>query len=227
MNLVIPLQHEQLRLKDCERKVAAFFALDDLYVNYDAKARPDRPNEITKEELNDVNRAMQTRSPERVWEELLCKPLPKLEAIGTSADLVAMSDKQWDAVKPALSSLYQCVMSKSGINAAVGTKVLHLKRPRLVAIADRLIMDWLKIPGGKAAERALGVAVEIRRIGRTCDNQAVLADIRAYLGRLSFILPGRIPGACRILDALLWMEAREKRSKRYVHLWEVVGLAIR
>jgi hypothetical protein len=226
MNLVIPLQHEQLRLKDCERKVAAFFALDDLYVNYDAKARPDRPNEITKEELNDVNRAMQTRSPERVWEELLCKPLPKLEAIGTSADLVAMSDKQWDAVKPALSSLYQCVMSKSGINAAVGTKVLHLKRPRLVAIADRLIMQWLGIRGERA-EAALAVADEIRRIGRAHDNQAVLADIQSYLGRLSFILPGRIPGACRILDALLWMEAREKRSKRYVHLWEVVGLAIR
>jgi len=229
MNLVIPRRDQQLTLTDCERKVAAFFAIDDLYVNHDAKACTDHPDQITKHELDAVNQAMQARSPERVWREaeLLGMPLRELEAIDTSADLVVMSDEEWAHIRPALSDLYRRVISKSGIGAASGTKVLHLMRPNLVAIADRLVMDWLGIPGGEAAERALGVAVEIRRIGRACDNQAVLADIQAYLGRLSFIVPARIPAACRILDALLWMKASGKRSKRYVHLWEVMGLAIR
>lgn len=106
------------------------------------------------------------------------------------------------------------------IGPARGTKVLHLMRPRLIAIADTVVTKYLKVPSGSPVERALALADQIRRIGRTGENPATLARIQGHLGELTFVKSsGVVPSACRILDGLTWMRG----SKRYNDLWSVMG----
>jgi len=223
MNLVIPLPDGRIEMfGDCERKVAVFCAID-AYLKYDVEGRPDDPNIITMEQIEAMNRAMQARSPHGPWARLVGAPLRELVAIDASCDLIAMSDQEWHSVRLALRDLYNRVILQPHIGPASGTKVLHLMRPRLVAIADSVVIKWLGIPESDPADRALAVAEAIRAIGRTDGNQAALADIQRYLGSLGFVSP--VPSACRILDMLLWMKAVSvPNGRRYDYLWQVMEL---
>jgi hypothetical protein len=213
---------EMETLGDCERKMAVFCAID-AYLGYDVEGRPADPDRITQQQVHAMNRAMGARSPLEAWREaeLLDVPLPELRALDTSQDLVAMSDEEWRQIGPKLGELYERVIRQPRVGIARGTKVLHLMRPRLVAIADSVVLGYLGVAPKQPVQRALRLADSIRAIGRARDNQAALAGVRDYLARFDFIREKGVPSACRILDALLWMKGRG----RYDHLWTVMGVS--
>ena len=217
-------------IKDCEQKMAAFCTMDPSYIEYDVDGRLHNPNNITAHQVDAMNRALQTRSPVKVWENhgLLVESLEELKAIDTDWDLIAMSDEEWDTnVKGKLAKLYQRVM-RANIGASSGTKVLHLMRPRLVAIADSVVVNYLGVPTQHHVECALILAGEVRRIGRDEDNASTLAKVRQHLIKASVIESNVVPSACRIIDALLWMRANGlKRPEKagYHRLWRQMRLA--
>ena len=218
-------------LKDCEQKMAVFCAMDPSYIEYDVKGRPSERDTIREKQVSAMNRSMQTRSPLGAWQNLLDKPdkpLNELESITTDLDLIAVSDDQWDGeVRGKLASLYKRVLGAKGIGAASGTKVLHLMRPRLVAIADSVVVDYLGTARGGTVDTALATADAVRGIGRTEGNGETLSRIQDYLRTAGVIECDVIPSACRIIDALLWMHANGlKRPEKagYHRLWRQMGL---
>jgi hypothetical protein len=206
------------------QKMAAYCAIN-AYIEYDVKGRPDDPNIITERQIAAMNRAMMTRSPLKAWREanLLNISLPELAVVPNDWDLIEMSDDEWESTLPILKALYKRVLPRVGINTVPGTKVLHLMRPRLVAICDNLVMNYLGITDADPVKKALAVADAIRMIGRAGENQQTLTDIQEYLRLLSFIQSDSVPSKCRIVDALLWMNA-DVNGKRYERLWEVMGI---
>jgi hypothetical protein len=216
---------ETLVVRRCEQKMAAFCAVD-AYARYDVKGRPDagQENLISPDQIHAANSAMRARSPLSAWESagLLTGALDELTELGVGLDLMATSEKHYAAdVRPRLARLYGRVLQNSGIGAASGTKVLHLLRPRLIAIADSVVVKWLGVKRDSKAGTALAVADVVRGIGCDKRNHAALEATHTYLGRSQFVArAGVIPSACRIVDALLWMQA----TKQYDDLWEVMGL---
>lgn len=218
-------------LKDCEKKMAAFCAID-AYVDYDVGGRPQDPNVITKRQVHAANRAMRARSSNAAWQALLGDPpreVDKLKGICADLDLIETSDEEWyGEVKGKLESLYRRVMGVTGIGAASGTKVLHLMRPRLVAIADSVVVGYLSIAAADKVSTALATAAAIRQIGRTEGNGATLSAVQEYLRTAGVIEADVVPSACRIIDALLWMRAngvQRPEQAGYHRLWRVMGLS--
>ena len=211
-------------LTDCERKMAVFCAVD-AYMDYDVKGRPrpEEPDAITDTQVHAANRAMGARCPLSAWTGLLSEPQVELRAVDVSWDLIGLSEDRWQReARPALKRLYERVLLLPRIGVAPGTKVLHLMRPLLVAVADSLVLGYLGVRESNAVHRALAVADEVRRIGLMQANQEALAKVQSYLGDIDLVRDGGVPSTCRILDALLWMRA----SGRYDRLWAVMGLAV-
>jgi len=216
-------------LRDCEKKMAAFCAVDPSYIEYNVKGRPCEPDTIGPEQVGAMNRSMQTRSSSRAWQSLLGTPLCELAGIAADLDLIGMSDDQWDEeVRGKLECLYNLVLRRPGVGAASGTKVLHLMRPRLIAIADSVVVGYLSIAAADKVSTALATAAAIRQIGRTEGNGATLSAVQEYLRTAGVIEADVVPSACRIIDALLWMRANGlKRPEQagYHRLWRVMGLS--
>jgi len=60
-----------------------------------------------------------------------------------NADLGDIGDSQWPNMKSRLQELLQTFLNIRGVGLAVATKVLHLKRPRLIPILDSYVMKFL------------------------------------------------------------------------------------
>ena len=60
-----------------------------------------------------------------------------------NSDLGDIVDSRWSEVKSRLRELLQTFLTIRGVGLAVATKVLHLKRPKLIPILDSYIMKFL------------------------------------------------------------------------------------
>lgn len=105
--------------------------------------------------------------------------LRKIENI----DLGDIRDSQWPDTKSRLRELLQTFLSIRGVGLAVATKVLHLKRPKLIPILDSYVMRFLsdvdtsQIPKTALLEYAIQ-AFEISRrdLARNRQNFDVLQN---------------------------------------------------
>ena len=99
------------------------------------------------------------------------------------------------------AALAACI--QPGIGLAGATKLLHLKRPRLVPILDRLVAEMMgvNLPGSSTVEQrvanGLRLATAIRREGRR--NIKVLQRIQTELAESDIDRP-----LIRIFEAVLW-----------------------
>jgi hypothetical protein len=89
---------------------------------------------------------------------------------------------------------------------ALLSKVLHAKRPRLVPMLDRALVDWYRPTIGTRGEAAwVPLLGALRADLERSTNRMALASIAE---QLSAELAGPVPSDLRIVDICIWMEGR-------------------
>lgn len=181
-----------------------FFRLDRSAVgskSYDARVQSCPKDRFELADLRAVNGSMATRTPDKWWIELLDGvPRPWLAALDPAWTLLDLSDAAWEEARVTdrlRAALKEMVGDHRGLSVA--TKLLHLKRPGLVPILDRLVVDQL---GGRGLEGA-ALTVHLRAEGlRNLDAlQSIQRELATIVG--SDGQPIR-RSLVRILDVLLW-----------------------
>jgi hypothetical protein len=159
---------------------------------------------IELEDVMAMNRTMRARSPHKLWTEIIDADAPWLSSLPADLDLIEADDEQWRAVRgDELVAGALAATIGPGRGMAVATKLLHLKRPRLFPMLDRLVAEMLGL--GQAAdprveqrvETAVRLTTTIRSEGRR--NLEALSSIRDTLSA-----EGTHLSLVRLLDAILW-----------------------
>lgn len=193
-------------IPNAERVAEGFFALDPSSrapASFDAHALTCTANRIDRRDLDALNGPMRARSPEGCWQELFdAGDLPFLQALPRDWDLVLMSEHEWD--RQGVEALIEAAfagMFGTGRQVSVVSKMLHLKRPRLIPVLDSLVLEQLRRPITTAPTLRVGQTMEV--IGHLRDERErlrpELEPIQAHLGGRGIERP-----LVRILDALLW-----------------------
>jgi|GEM_PF-2234703 len=187
---------------------ATFFTIDPSSVgtgSYDSLCGMTRRDQIDIVDVEALNRTMRARTAHDRWMPLIDTPLPWLQALEPAIDLIETDDDSWaqaDAERNVLAALVAVVGPGRGVSVA--TKMLHLKRPRLFPILDRLVVEML---GGTLADDAVpevraqlaaNLMLHVRTQG--IRNLDPLREIQSELARLDFER-----SLVRILDAILWL----------------------
>lgn len=202
--LVVTLPRPDIVVNDPLNRLIELFELP-LSGEYDTRG-PGNPDLIRRDDVALINRTMGARSSYSNWNRLFKRgTLPGLHAIKPEIDLFLTSDSEWSEqhVADNLASVFALVIGR-GIGIAVATKVLHLKRPRLVPVCDSYVLRLMGIPGQNAAS---GVAlVESLR--------SLRAQWTPPLQRLKRSLSerGYDRTLVRIADAVMWSALDTERS---------------
>jgi hypothetical protein len=218
-----------MTIEGCAEKLLEF-CRNDAYPIYDLLGYrlADQPDLLQPELLKAVNGPMGARSSRAAWSQFIGRPLPELAAVPMDVDLIDSSDAEYHEARKSLEKCYRKLTAVTGIADVATTKMLYLKRPRLVAISDSYIRDVLNIrkkPYPSMAswrevyvEQGLAVADAIRKLGG--GNTQALSELQQYLSSQSS--PIRLSKA-RILDILLWVDMAIPSHWR----WKLVAQAMR
>lgn len=206
---------------DCKWKLQTFVDRD-AYVEYDygggyAQAPSDR---ISEHQVYVMHRMMKARSSNNSWRLFIDCSLPELQEIPRDLDLVDGEDSQVRAGYDPLSRLALRVMAQPRLTDVSFSKVVHLLRPRFVAISDDYVRRCLGIPDPESASTEERVntlkAVQrgIRRLAK--DNKAALDELADFAADLQPVRPKSGTFAsqdvpvmltkARILDIVLWTD---------------------
>lgn len=184
----------------------AFFSTDPSagLGGFDSVAGLGDPNRVVIEDVVAMNTTMRSRSKHSLWEAVLAGDQRWLSAIPPELDLIEADEDEWTAVNgDALlaGAIGGCI--QPGIGLAGATKLLHLKRPRLMPMLDQLVVEMMgvSLPASPTAEQRVRIAQQlvtaIRREGRR--NLRALQRIQAELARSD-----TTRSLIRIFDAILW-----------------------
>jgi hypothetical protein len=202
-------------ITECEWRLRTFVERD-AYAGYDwagSYARP--PADILHDiHVFTMNSAMRARSSRKAWAHFIGKPLPELEAVPYSLDLLDSPDSLVEMGLAALGRLTERMTAVKGLSEMAVSKVLYLLRPNFVAIADSYVRDALGVWRGQPADTMVRVARAVREFGTA--NGGVLAHLHHYANSLPPVVPnsGRQHGQSipvrlskvRILDILICTE---------------------
>jgi len=188
-----------LVIENADWLAEAFFAMDPSgkQGGFDDRAHDSAPTRIETKDVDAINGTMRARSPQKAWAALRDRDLPWLAGISREWDLASLDDGAWrtDAAPALEEALTQLLQKGRGIS--VSTKMLHLKRPRLVPVLDSLVVAQLGSPMPSTPAKAVALIDHVRRVINA--NVSVLQEIIEYLG-----LHGVDRSHVRVLDALLW-----------------------
>lgn len=171
---------------------------------YDSLAGLGNPNRVVVEDVIAMNTTMRSRSKHSLWDSVLASGQRWLREIPADLDLVEADQDEWRATNgdaALAAAIGACV--HPGIGLASATKLLHLKRPRLVPILDQLVAEMMGVtlPASPTVDQRVAIAqrlvTAIRREGRR--NLDVLQRIQAELAKDGITRP-----LIRIFDAILW-----------------------
>lgn len=158
---------------------------------FDARAGQGDPNLIQAEDIRAINQ-MRARSSPVAWEPVT-GPASWLAALDPQQALFEIDDAEWSDRWAYLieAALTAAAGPKRGI--ARVTKILHLKRPRLVPVLDSLVVQQM---GGRNRS-AIEMVDHLRKVG--AKNRNGLGTIADALEKLDVHRT-----QVRILDVLLW-----------------------
>lgn len=188
-----------LVIENADWLAEAFFAIDPSGKpgGFDDKAAESAPTRIESKDVDAINATMRARSPQEAWAALRDHELAWLAAISPAWDLANVDNDAWPSdVAPALEAAFTALLGL-GRGVSRSTKMLHLKRPRLIPVLDSLVVAQLGSPMPMTPTKAVSLVDHVRRVVH--DNAAVLQQIIDYLG-----LHGVDRSHVRVLDALLW-----------------------
>jgi hypothetical protein len=164
------------------------------------------PHRITTGDIGAVNRTMAARTSPSRWADFTAASdnADWLLALEADWDLFATPESEWRQrrVQTRLGEAFAAVMGPYR-GAAVVTKVLHIKRPRLIPVCDSYVAATMGVQLGDSSDwgSLLALVSHLREQGRR--NLDGLTTIQARLHEA-----GISRSSVRILDALLWMRAR-------------------
>ena len=180
---------------------SCFFENDPSTVEggFDEWVAQNNPNRFERKDIEVINSGMRARSPYGPWERLYGRKHDWLLRLLPEWDLAETAPDEWSAAD---CTRFLCIAIEKttvkSVGRAMATKVLHMKRPRLVPILDRLVVETVGGSNDWKSPTPTAALVDHLRLVAT-DNAAALQDIQARLTGLAFQ-----PTKVRILDAILW-----------------------
>jgi len=156
------------------------------------------PNQITLNDVTAINQTMRARAPHGDWLSVIAEGvLPELSAIPEDCDLFLASEEMWlsERIPERLTELFGAVLGP-GIGISRATKVLHIKRPRLVPVCDSNVLSLMGIPGSD--DRSAVALIQHLRDQRSLLTQPLLGLQRRLADA------GYPRTLVRIADALIW-----------------------
>jgi hypothetical protein len=162
-------------------------------------------NRIVLEDIVAINTTMGARSPHADWAAVIARGvLPELAAIDVTWDLFSTPDEIWakQPVGERVAAVLDAVTGK-GIGLARATKVLHIKRPRLIPVCDSYVLRLMGMPG----EDGTSAAALVEHL-RNLRNELLptLVDRRERLRERGYDRT-----LLRIADALIWRSYPDTR----------------
>jgi len=203
--VVVTLPRPDIVVTDPLNSLTELFKLP-LSVEYDTRG-PGNPDLISRDDVALINRTMGARSSYSNWNRLFKRgTLPGLRAINPQIDLFLTPEREWtdQRVVDNLASVFASVIGE-GIGIAVATKVLHLKRPRLIPVCDSYVLRRMGIPGQNA-----GSGVALVECLRTLRKQWTppLLQLQRSIGD-----KGYDRTLVRIADAVMWSALDIEQSR--------------
>jgi len=172
------------------------------------------PNRITDDDVTAVNQTMAARTSHKHWKAFIDAPIDAswLTALDPGWDLFAMPEKEWlqHVVHKHLDVAFKAVIGPYR-GPAVATKVLHIKRPRLIPVCDSYVARTMGVELLDSGA-LLRLVMHLRRQGQA--NLEALLTIQARLSEI-----GIERTLVRILDALLWMRGNERGEYFVFEQW--------
>jgi Family of unknown function (DUF6308) len=173
------------------------------FLDSDASARPGgyddlagrgERDRITRSDVVAINTTMRARSPHTAWDALIndTGPLPWLAGLDPTWDLVSTPDQLWHSAVRLRVEAALVAATGPGRGISVGTKMLHLKRPRMFPVLDSLVLQQL---GVTESVPMIKVVEHLRAEGTR--NLAGFREIQASIAP-------RQRSVVRLLDVLLW-----------------------
>ena len=142
---------------------------------------PARTDRILDDDVTAVNSTMAARTSHVTWAAVIAQTDWRwLSALSSDWDLIETSDQEWGAnnVPGRLRTAFHAVQRPS-LQIAVVTKVLHIKRPRLVPVLDSLVISQIGARYTEDVAAWVAAMEHLRTVGRA--NLEALVAIRAHL----------------------------------------------
>jgi hypothetical protein len=200
-------------IRDAARLLEAFFASERSSLgpdSYDVWTKDTPADEIVERDIEVLNRSFAAQ----IWRPALWEPLytgsalPWLADLHTDWDLIDMPQTEWRDQRIAErveAAVLELVSAPGRGGVAQATKLLHLKRPRLVPVLDALVRKAIAGPNveeGPPTQRARHVRVMLEHLrAEGIRLEPELRDIQAHLRASG---DGIDRTLCRILDGVLW-----------------------
>jgi len=224
--LSVSPQAPPLVIEGAQWLAEAFFNRDPSAVgptSYDARvfacqSDPGLRNRVTDADVTAINTTMAAHASHELWAKVIAlDEWAWLTALDPDWDLFQMSDETWDAlgVRGRLQAAFAACQQK-GVQIAVVTKILHIKRPRLIPVMDSLVVG--QVSGRITADVAswLRLLEHLRTVGRA--NLTELQGIHRHLQERGIEERTLV----RILDSLLWTCTPGSALFRHLVQWERV-----
>lgn len=217
---VLRLDGGSLQIRHAAEMAQVFFRLDpsangpNAFDDFVDQARQDR---IEESDIKAVNTTMAARTPKQLWEDLFSQAHPAwLAALDPSWGLLELTDEAWVdlSVERRIADALAAMFGR-GRRLSVVTKVLHMKRPDLVPVCDRFVLEKLGAPSGidQNPTRAADFIGHFRREGRR--NLDGLRGIQEQLRADGFIR-----SQVRIFEALIWSS---HEATRFPNVGPLIG----
>lgn len=184
-----------------------------------AAAGPEITNVIRGEDISAAKR-LGARTRNEAWAALQAHHgmLAALEELNAHWDLFQVGDGDWNHVSEAVTNALGAAFAVNGVKVANGTKLLWIKRPRLVPICDTRVVQ--RLTGNDHAELvdvAMASIQLIRTMGQ--NHLALLQNARDHAtARLHEGNPYRNLFEVRILEAVLWFDTQQRGNH-----WPLLG----
>jgi hypothetical protein len=177
----------------------------EIYYGYDDKHTVD--NVLTKDDICNANHlhAMIDRYNPNESANLLknTTKIGQVLEVVPRVDIFALTNEEWSFAKTAIEKLFAEFLSVDGIGLAKTTKILHLKRPNLFPVLDRLVMMFLLNCdiSETSKSRQIELAIEALENTRECliKQEDAFRHLVADLEDLPIALT-----PVRIFDILCW-----------------------
>jgi hypothetical protein len=164
---------------------------------------PLRRDRVVDEDVTAVNTTMAARTSHVAWAPVIASAdWSWLEALDPRWDLFETPEAEadWATIAPRLAAGFAAT-KRPGLGFAVVTKVLHIKRPRLIPVMDSVVIEQVGARVSDDVATWVAATGQIRAVGRA--NLSELRAVRDHL-RAKGIADRSL---VRILDALLWVSS--------------------
>jgi hypothetical protein len=177
----------------------------DESIGYDDWARETPPSHLVAEDVSALNRYARARSGHVHWQALIEDHAPAwLAAIDPRWDAAMTDESEWERAEIARKvEAAFAAMCGPHRGLSVVSKMLHLKRPRLIPLMDAFVVEQLGLRVPAQATPAVQAGCAGRAIthlaGQARSNRAALLDLQRELSR-----EGIERSAIRLIDILVW-----------------------